>query len=225
MRYRSWRVFSLGGWHPQLPSTLGRGTQELPEGLWISPTRLSLSLADHSRSFGYPLPSRSGALQPGEVKACALLHPLGFSAFARRYLRNHNCFLLLRLLGCFRSPSSPPDVASGYPAKRGGFPHSETAGSPVARHLPDDFADRSVLHRPSKPRHPLSALLKACEDGSIHFSKSNEVEQSSLHCGPKRVRTADLPRARRPLFQLSYRPHKLKKLAEPAFERFIRSSP
>ena len=60
------RVFSLGGWLPRIPSTLGRGTQVLPGVLWISPTRLSLSLAEHSRSFGYPLYSRAGALQPSD---------------------------------------------------------------------------------------------------------------------------------------------------------------
>ena len=29
---------------------------------------------------------------------------LGLSAFARRYLRNHNRFIFLRLLRCFTSP-------------------------------------------------------------------------------------------------------------------------
>ena len=33
---------------------------------------------------------------------------LGCSAFARHYLRNHCCFLLLRVLRCFSSPRSPP---------------------------------------------------------------------------------------------------------------------
>ena len=33
---------------------------------------------------------------------------LGSSAFARRYLRNHFCFLFLRLLRCFSSPGSLP---------------------------------------------------------------------------------------------------------------------
>ena len=33
---------------------------------------------------------------------------LGCSAFARRYLRNHFCFLLLRVLRCFSSPGLPP---------------------------------------------------------------------------------------------------------------------
>ena len=31
---------------------------------------------------------------------------LGSSAFARHYLRNHNCFLFLRVLRCFSSPRS-----------------------------------------------------------------------------------------------------------------------
>ena len=37
-------------------------------------------------------------------------HGLGSSAFARRYLRNHFCFLFLRLLRCFSSPGSLPYV-------------------------------------------------------------------------------------------------------------------
>ena len=33
---------------------------------------------------------------------------LGYSPFARHYLGNHFCFLLLRVLRCFSSPRSPP---------------------------------------------------------------------------------------------------------------------
>ena len=33
---------------------------------------------------------------------------LGSSAFARHYLRNHFCFLFLRVLRCFSSPRLPP---------------------------------------------------------------------------------------------------------------------
>ena len=33
---------------------------------------------------------------------------LGYFPFARRYLGNHFCFLFLRVLRCFSSPSSPP---------------------------------------------------------------------------------------------------------------------
>ena len=35
------------------------------------------------------------------------LHGLGFSDFARHYYRNHGCFLFLRVLRWFTSPSSP----------------------------------------------------------------------------------------------------------------------
>ena len=41
---------------------------------------------------------------------------LGFSAFARRYSRNHCCFLLLRVLRCFSSPGSPHIRGSRPPA-------------------------------------------------------------------------------------------------------------
>ena len=39
---------------------------------------------------------------------------LGCSAFARHYLRNHSCFLFLRVLRCFSSPRSPPAIAAGW---------------------------------------------------------------------------------------------------------------
>ena len=38
---------------------------------------------------------------------------LGQSDFARRYSRNHFCFLFLRVLRCFSSPGLPPDLTSG----------------------------------------------------------------------------------------------------------------
>ncbi len=44
-------------------------------------------------------------LQPRHCRNSA---GLGWSAFARRYWRNHSCFLLLRVLRCFSSPGSPP---------------------------------------------------------------------------------------------------------------------
>ena len=45
---------------------------------------------------------------------------LGCSAFARHYLRNHCCFLFLRVLRCFSSPGCSP---CGFPVfNREGFP-------------------------------------------------------------------------------------------------------
>ena len=45
---------------------------------------------------------------------------------------------------------------------RGGLPHSEIPGSPIARISPGLFAACHVLHRLSVPRHPPDALLRAC---------------------------------------------------------------
>ena len=65
---------------------------------------------------------------PSQVIPLILIKLLGCSAFARRYWRNLNWFLFLRVLRCFSSPRLPP-----YPMYSGkdnqltlaGFPHSE----------------------------------------------------------------------------------------------------
>ena len=46
--------------------------------------------------------------QPHTCNACRLsrTHGLGSSEFARRYFRNHSCFLFVRLLRCFSSPAA-----------------------------------------------------------------------------------------------------------------------
>ena len=50
--------------------------------------------------------------------------------------------------------------SAGY-RLRGGLPHSEIPGSPIARISPGLFAACHVLHRLSVPRHPPDALLCA----------------------------------------------------------------
>lgn len=67
----------------------------------ISHTRLSRSLAGLSRTFLLPTSIDFTVRTPR-----SMLPGLGSSAFARRYLRNHFCFLFLRLLRCFSSPGS-----------------------------------------------------------------------------------------------------------------------
>ena len=100
-----------------------------------------------------PLPCTSdiAVLLP---RACRDTRGLGFSAFARRYLRNHFCFLLLPLLRCFSSRRSPPlrDVITD------GFPHSDTRGSTAICASPRLFAAYHVLLRLMEPRHPPCAL-------------------------------------------------------------------
>ena len=54
------------------------------------------------KPFDYPHQSRPAVRTPACTHA-----GLGSCAFARRYWRNHCCFLFLRLLRCFSSPGSP----------------------------------------------------------------------------------------------------------------------
>ena len=81
---------------------------------------------------------------------------LGSSAFARHYLRNHFCFLLLRVLRCFSSPRSLPflRMTGLQPA---GLPHSEIRGSRAICASPRLFAAYHVLLRLREPRQSFFA--------------------------------------------------------------------
>ena len=121
----------------------------------------------HSLRPAFPGPSArrraaplGGALQP---RAPQMGRPgLGSSAFARRYWRNHCCFLFLRVLRWFTSPGSPRrgmrSRGGGGSFAPAGFPHSDTPGSPLAGSSPRLFAAGRVLHRLLSPRHPPCAL-------------------------------------------------------------------
>ena len=123
------------------------------EWFWISSTRLSLSLATYSEAFLYPQPIPCFLPRNRCPKA-----PLGSSGFAHRYSRNHICFLFLTLIRCFSLGGCL--LVQAQETLMSGLPHSETAGSQVACHLPDAIADGNVLLRLKQPRHPLSALFK-----------------------------------------------------------------
>ena len=72
----------------------------IPLGFFrISHTGLSPSMIGLSRPFRYPFEYHIVVHTP----SCKQ-DGLGSSAFARHYLRNHYCFLFLRLLRCFNSP-------------------------------------------------------------------------------------------------------------------------
>ena len=124
-------------------------------------TGLSPSLAGLPRAVLLAVASGLAVLTPGCV------HPgLGSSGSARRYSRNHFCFLFLRLLRCFSSPGSPrtpirvaPCSACGAWASPGGSPHSDTRGSLPICGYPRLFAAYRVFLRLLVPRHPPCALL------------------------------------------------------------------
>ena len=123
----------------------------------IPPTGLSPSAAPLSRGFGYLLAVPSSAvLQPRAVPCDT--HGLGYCAFARHYLRNHFCFLLLRVLRCFSSPGLPHATHGGrlLPA---GLPHSEICG--YGGYLPLAAAYRS-LSRPSSPPRAKASFMCPC---------------------------------------------------------------
>ena len=127
-------VFSLGWWSTLIPTRfpVPRGTPDHGRTL---------------RNFAYGALTLYGTGFPSRfplVPNCRYAGPLprtprrapglGFSAFARHYLRNHFCFLFLRVLRCFSSPRLPR-LSLFYSAQRaraftpGGFPHSDICGS------------------------------------------------------------------------------------------------
>ena len=103
---------------------------------------------------------------------------LGSSAFARRYLRNHFCFLFLRLLRCFSSPGALLSKR-GDSTTTAGFPHSEICGSLVTCTSPQLIAAYRVLLRLIWPRHPPYALTYLTYLLSfLRFELSNFLKRS-----------------------------------------------
>ena len=84
---------------------MSRGTLDPAVLLRLSCTGLSPSMAGLPRTIPLALIMAYAVRTP----KCTHLG-LGSSDFARRYFRNHGCFLFLRLLRCFSSPGSPPYV-------------------------------------------------------------------------------------------------------------------
>ncbi len=138
---------------------MSRSTWDTSRRTGISLTGLSPSMAGISWPFCYPyVESYQGPATPFRKR-----NGLGCSVFARHYLRNHCCFLFLRVLRCFTSPGIAPKsyvFRLRYPAiTRDGFPHSDISGSKCACHSPKLFAAYHVLHRLLVPRHPSCALI------------------------------------------------------------------
>ena len=123
----------------------------------ISLTGLSPAMVRFSTRFCYPYRvALLAVLQP------RLLHcynaGLGSCAFARHYLRNHYCFLFLRVLRCFSSPGLP-HAWRGIRISPDGLPHSEIRASLSICLLARLIAACHVLLRLREPRHPSCALL------------------------------------------------------------------
>ena len=108
---------------------------------------------------------------------------LGCSAFARRYWRNHCCFLFLRVLRWFTSPGCllPAYGFSGRSSgmSLSGLPHSEIFGSKPVCGSPKLIAAYHVLHRLLAPRHSPYALSSLTIRNSnlrrLSFNTSQEL--------------------------------------------------
>ena len=155
-----WVVFSLGGWSPRLPARfhVSRSTPDPARSMTLSPTGLSPSLAGLSRTF----PVKSSSLNAVHTPGCT--HPgLGSSAFARRYLRNHCCFLFLSLLRCFSSGGSrlhtmdSCTVAAGFLQQVSPFRDPRITG-----YLLLPAAYRSLSRLSSAPSAKASTLRSFC---------------------------------------------------------------
>src|SRR6266568_732262 len=99
---------------------------------------------------------------------------LGSSAFARRYWRNHYCFLFLQVLRWFTSLRCLPPayVFSGGSSgiSQRGFPHSEIPGSKLICSSPGLIAAYRVLHRLLVPRHSPYTLSSLTIRNSTYIS-------------------------------------------------------
>ena len=196
------RVFSLTGWCRQIQ----RGFHRPPP---TQDTRLLKSIACKWLSHAMArLPRR---FQSRIFRIMQVLQPrmgldpygLGFSAFARHYLRNHFCFLFLRVLRCFSSPGwlVVPCL------QHGGLSHSDIRGSKVACTSPQLFAACRVLLSLQKPRHPLCALNYFSSYQFLQYVKElaprpfASVVMANIFrpCGEYRSRTDDLLRAKQAL--------------------------
>lgn len=98
-------VFSLTGWCRWIQAGFlrSRPTQGTARAKELTHTGLSPPMVVLPRTLCFNLWSHIAALQP---QTCRDKPGLGCSAFARHYLRNHSCFLFLRVLRCFSSPGS-----------------------------------------------------------------------------------------------------------------------
>ena len=138
-------LFSLAAWSRRIPAGFlvprrTWGGHRRPKAFAYGAITLSRrSFNTVPLTFGFLTPRRvrnpgRGPLYPHPATPAGLHRAgLGFSGFARRYCRNHCCFLFLWVLRWFTSPRSPPDA---YFVRRRGPTAFAVGGSPI-RTFPD----------------------------------------------------------------------------------------
>ena len=113
--------------------------------------RLWLFFPKHSTSL---ISCYAVVLQP---RYCLNNTGLGCSAFARHYLRNHFCFLLLWVLRCFSSPRSP-SLRNDWPSTSRVAPFGNLRIKGYL-HLPEAYRS---LSRPSSPPRAKASAMRPC---------------------------------------------------------------
>src|SRR6266545_1347790 len=119
---------------------------------------------------------------------------LGSSAFARRYWRNHYCFLFLWVLRWFTSPRCLRTAygfsGGSFGINQRGFPHSDIPGSKLVCSSPGLIAAYHVLHRLLAPRHSPYALssltIRNSKLAPAEMAEAIAARVSSMHtaCPP-----------------------------------------
>src|SRR5579884_3862980 len=118
---------------------------------------------------------------------------LGCSAFARRYWRNHYCFLFLWVLRWFTSPRCPRSAyefsGGSFGINQREFPHSEIPGSKLICSSPGLIAAYRVLHRLLVPRHSPYTLSSLTIRNSTYACpgfgpkpQSRDTREPYAHC-------------------------------------------
>jgi hypothetical protein len=169
VHYRSSRVFSLGGWSPQVPTgfLVSRGTRDRTAGrLSTTPTGLSPSLARRSRLLRVELSScncrRGGpprgrcGYQPRCCNPWPVSHSSRFGLFPVRspLLRESRLMYFPPGTEMFQFPDWPLPAFRRRESPgmtQAGLPHSDTGGSTFASNSPPLFAANRVLLRPLTP--------------------------------------------------------------------------
>ena len=113
-----------------------------------------------SRRFYFNFNTYGAVLQP---RQCRNIDGLGCFAFARHYLRNHYCFLFLRVLRCFSSPGSLHFGVQTSSARVAPFGNLRIKG-----YLHLTAAYRS-LSRPSSPLRAKASSIRSYILSSVTF--------------------------------------------------------
>ncbi len=170
-------VFSLGGWCRRIRRGFLRSppTQEHDSGAAMYTYGTLTPCGRPSQAVQFNAAPTRPVLQPRPgLDPCGL----GFSAFARRYLRNHSCFLLLRVLRCFSSPRLPrPKTVTAL--RQPGCPIRTPADQSVCA-APRRFSQLAASFLASgSPGIPRTPLFSPAADAAGHFSLVSSMSMNS----------------------------------------------